>query len=118
VLSLLGELRAISGEELLLFLCRIRTRTITDMTLTAGLRRIGYESHEMCPHGFRSIATTLLNELGYPQDWIELQLAHKEKNAVRAAYNRAEHLDDRRRMMQEWADYLDSLKASVPPPAR
>lgn len=63
------------------------------------------------PHGFRSIASTLLNELGYNRDWIERQLAHGERNDVRAAYNYAEYLPERRRMMQEWADYLTELKS-------
>ena len=77
-----------------------------------ALRRMGYAKHEMCTHGFRSVASTLLNELGYNRDWIERQLAHGERNDVRAAYNYAEYLPERRRMMQEWADYLDKLKAS------
>lgn len=63
----------------------------------------------MCIHGFRAMASTLLNEKGYRPDIIEAQLAHKEKDAVREAYNRAEYLEERRKMMQEWADYLDSL---------
>jgi len=62
-------------------------------------------------HGFRSTASTRLNELGFAPDIIELQLAHKERNKVRAAYNRAERLAERRKMMQAWADYLDGLKA-------
>jgi integrase len=119
VIRLLSSLKGLTGGGRLLFPgARTKERPITDMTLTAGLRRIGYEGRELCPHGFRSMASTLLNELGYPTDWVELQLAHRERNKVRAAYNRAEHLDDRKRMMQEWADYLDSLRADVVPPAR
>jgi integrase len=64
----------------------------------------------MTAHGFRSIASTLLNEQGWNPDIIELQLAHKERNKVRAAYNRAQRLDERRKMMQSWADYLDQLR--------
>ena len=75
-----------------------------------ALRRMGYQKNEMSVHGFRSIASTLLNELGYNSDWIERQLSHGERNEVRAAYNYAEYLPERRRMMQEWADYLDELK--------
>ena len=75
-----------------------------------ALRRMGYQKDEMSVHGFRSIASTLLNELGYNRDWIERQLAHGERNEVRAAYNYAEYLSERRRMMQEWADYLDRLR--------
>jgi integrase len=65
----------------------------------------------MSVHGFRSIASTLLNEQGYNRDWIERQLAHGDRNNVRAAYNYAEYLPERCKMMQEWADYLDSIKA-------
>ena len=75
-----------------------------------ALRRMGYTREEMSVHGFRSIASTLLNELGYNRDWIERQLAHGDKNGVRAAYNYAEYLPERRRMMQEYANYLDSLR--------
>ena len=75
-----------------------------------ALRRLGYAKGELTFQGFRSMASTLLNELDYNRDWIERQLAHGERNTVRAAYNYAEYLPERRRMMQEWADYLDGLK--------
>ncbi len=65
----------------------------------------------MTGHGFRSIACTLLNEQGFHPDLIELQLAHAERNAVRAAHNKAQRLAERRKMMQAWADYLDALRA-------
>ncbi len=61
-------------------------------------------------HGFRSTASTILHELGYPEKVIELQLAHMERNKVKAAYNHAQHMKERRKMMQDWADYLDSLR--------
>ena len=67
----------------------------------------------MTGHGFRSVASTMLNEQGYRQDVIERQLAHSEMNAVRAAYNRAEYLPERKNMMQDWANYLDKLKAGA-----
>lgn len=66
----------------------------------------------MTLHGFRAMASTNLNELGYRPDFIEAQLAHKEQDAVRLAYNRAEYMDERRKMMQEWADYLDKLRTN------
>lgn len=69
-----------------------------------------YTKDEMTAHGFRSMASTLLNEKGYNRDWIERQLAHSERNNVRAAYNYAEYLPERRQMMQDWADYLMELK--------
>lgn len=86
---------------------------MSDATITNALRNMGYSGDEMTAHGFRSMASTRLNELGWNRDAIERQLAHVEGNAVRAAYNYAEHLDERRRMMQAWADYLDVLRSSV-----
>ena len=71
---------------------------------------MGYAKNEMTGHGFRSIASTLLNEQGWHRDAIERQLAHAERDNVRAAYNFAEHLPERRKMMQAWADYLDALR--------
>jgi integrase len=70
-----------------------------------------YSGDEHTWHGFRTTASTLLNEQGWNPDLIELQLAHAERNAVRDAYNRAQRLPERRKMMQAWADYLDRLKA-------
>jgi integrase len=86
-------------------------RPLSENTLGAALRRIGYSSEEMTAHGFRTLASTLLNEQGWHPDLIELQLAHKERNKVRAAYNRAQRLGERRKMMQAWADYLDGLRS-------
>jgi integrase len=71
---------------------------------------MGYTGEQMSWHGFRAMASTLLNETGYPLDVIELQLAHQERNEVRGAYNRAQRVEERRRMMQSWADYLDALR--------
>ena len=89
---------------------RTEVRPISDATMLNALRRMGYQKHEMSVHGFRSIASTLLNELGYNRDWIERRLAHGEQDEVRAAYNYAEYLPERRKMMQAWADYLDGLR--------
>jgi integrase len=83
---------------------------MSENTVSAALRSIGYSRDEMTAHGFRSLASTLLNEQGWNPDLIELQLAHKERNKVRAAYNRAQRLAERRQMMQAWADYLVRLK--------
>jgi len=74
---------------------------------------MGYSSEAMSAHGFRSLASTLLNELGWPPDAIERQLAHIEEDQTRSAYNYAEHLPIRRKMMQWWADYLDGLRDNV-----
>ncbi|MEO5339239.1 MAG: tyrosine-type recombinase/integrase [Magnetococcus sp. MYC-9] len=84
-------------------------RCMSENTVNAALRRLGYEVGSMSGHGFRSMASTILNEQGFNKDWIERQLAHGERDSVRAAYNRAEHLPERRKMMQVWADYLDQL---------
>jgi hypothetical protein len=74
---------------------------------------MGYTREEMTGHGFRSLASTCLNEQGYHPDLIELQLAHAERNQVRAAYNKAQRLPERRKMMEAWAVYLDGLRESA-----
>jgi hypothetical protein len=84
--------------------------------VTAALRRMGYSGQDMTGHGFRSMASTLLNEQGWNRDAIERQLAHGERDAARAAYNSAQDLPERRRMMQAWAAFLDQLKADIPAP--
>jgi integrase len=85
-------------------------RPMSDNTIRTALKSLGYDSDIMTAHGFRTTASTLLNEQGWSPDAIERQLAHAPRDQVRAAYNRAQYLDERRRMMQSWADYLDSLK--------
>lgn len=85
-------------------------RPMSENTVNAALRRLGYSHDEHVAHGFRATASTLLNEQGYEPDVIELQLAHKARG-VRAIYNRAVRLEERRTMMQEWSNYLDKLKA-------
>ena len=86
---------------------------MSENAVTAALRNMGYSGDQMTGHGFRSMASTLLNENGFNVDWIERQLAHVEGNSVRAAYNYAEYLPERRKMMQWWADYLDELRANA-----
>lgn len=110
-LAIIMELKEYTGHGKLLF-PSVRTvdRPISDMTINSALRRIGYAKDEITGHGFRSMASTLLNELGWNRDAIERQLAHGERDQVRASYNFAEFLPERRKMMQAWADYLDSLK--------
>ncbi|OAI20798.1 integrase [Methylomonas koyamae] len=85
-------------------------RPMSDNTIRTALITLGYDSTIQTAHGFRTIASTLLNEQGWSPDAIERQLAHAPRDQVRAAYNRAQYLDERRRMMQAWADYLDGLK--------
>lgn len=110
-LAILNEMRPFSGTGKLVFPGQRKDRPLSENTLTAGLRRIGYSGEEMTAHGFRSTASTTLNENSWPTDVIELQLAHVEGNSVKAAYNYAQHLPKRREMMQWWADHLDKLKA-------
>lgn len=110
VIAILQELRSFTGDARYLFpSLRTKERPISDLTLNAALRRLGFSGDQQTAHGFRSIANTLLNELGHPPDVIELQVAHKERSKVRAAYNRAQRLEARRKMMQAWSDHLDSL---------
>ena len=112
--AILRELRPLTGSGRYVFpSARTITRPMSENTVNAALRRIGYTKDEMTGHGFRSLASTLLNEHGWHRDAIERQLAHGERDAVRAAYNYAEHLPKRRKMMQAWADYLDSLKTGA-----
>jgi integrase len=72
---------------------------------------MGFTKEDITPHGFRHMASTLLHEMGFPSHLIEKQLAHSDKNKIRAVYNHAEYLPERRKMMQSWADYLESLAA-------
>jgi integrase len=115
--ALLTDLHALTGKGVFVFpSIRSRDRPISDNTVNAALRRLGFGRDEMVAHGFRSMASTCLNEQGWHPDIIELQLAQAERNEVRAAYNRAQRLADRRQMMQAWADYLDSLRTTPTPP--
>lgn len=89
---------------------RTRARPMSENAITAALRSLGYSGDQMTGHGFRATARTLLSELGWKPDAIERQLAHKASGPLGAAYDRAQYLEERRRMMQAWADYLDGLK--------
>lgn len=110
-LEVLGDLHPLTGRGKYLFpSVRSPGRPISENTLNAALRRMGFTKEEMCAHGFRSLASTMLNELGWNRDWIERQLAHGERDAVRASYNFAQYLPDRKRMMAAWADHLEGLK--------
>jgi len=88
-------------------------RPMSENALNGALRRLGYSGDKMTSHGFRAMASTLLNEMGkWHPDAIERQLAHVESDGVRRAYARGEYWDERVRMMQEWSDYLDSLRGA------
>ncbi|MHB1895296.1 MAG: tyrosine-type recombinase/integrase [Metallibacterium sp.] len=109
--AILRELYALTGCGRYVFPSpRSTQRPMSENAVTVALRALGYDGDTMTGHGFRSTASTLLHEQGYPSDVIERQLAHKESNAVKEAYNRAQHLPERVKMMQAWADYLDDLR--------
>lgn len=111
--ELLRELHTLTGGQRFLFPNYRRPKTcMTATTLNRALERMGFngkDSFGFSAHGFRATASTMLNEMGYRYDVIERQLAHKERNAVRASYNRAEYLPERQTMMQQWADLIDEM---------
>lgn len=106
------NLKEINGGFSLVFPGANPKRPMSKNTLLFALYRMGYRGR-MTGHGFRAVASTILNEMGFDADVIERQLAHAERNKVRAAYHRSEYLPERRRMMQQWADYLDGIKSGA-----
>jgi len=114
-IAILDDLFPLTGSETGFVFPSVRSQStcMSDNSLNAALRRMGYTKDQMTAHGFRAMASTRLNELGYPPDIIEKQLAHAERNKVRAAYNHASYLPQRQEMMRFWADYLDNLKAGA-----
>lgn len=113
-IEILQSIHPLTGDDQYIFpSIRSNARPMSENTINAALRRLGYEKNEMTGHGFRSMASTLLHEHGWPHEAIERQLAHAERNKVSAAYNYAEHLPKRREMMDWWADYLDELVAGA-----
>ncbi|MEQ1498812.1 MAG: integrase arm-type DNA-binding domain-containing protein [Novosphingobium sp.] len=111
-LALLETLRGLTGDGKFVFpSIRTPARPMSENTVNAALRRLGYTKDDMTAHGFRAMASTLLNESGkWSSDAIERALAHKDKDAVRAAYHRGSHWAERVEMAQWWADYLDTLR--------
>ncbi len=110
--AILKEAQGLTGEGRFVFpSVRTHLRPMSENTLNAALRRLGYGSDEMTAHGFRSTASTLLNESGkWSSDAIERALAHGDSDSVRAAYHRGVHWDERVKMAQWWSDYLDRLR--------
>jgi len=108
--AVLQNLFPITGRNSFVFPSNRPSRPLSENTLNYALRGLGYGKETMSAHGFRTLASTLLHEQGFPPEVIELQLAHAQRNQVAAAYNRSARLEERRRMMQHWADYLDRLK--------
>ena len=112
VITILNEVKQVTSNSRYVFpSSRNDGRPMSDNAIRTALRTMGYSNDDICPHGFRTTASTLLNEQGWSPDAIERQLSHMPKDPVRAAYNRAQYLDERRKLMQSWADYLDGLRA-------
>lgn len=111
-LALLEELKAIGGGSRFVFPGRNRDKPISNNTMLFALYRLGYKGR-MTGHGFRAVASTALNEMGFRPDVIERQLAHCERNEIRGAYNRAEYIKERQAMMQSWSEYLVAVAAGA-----
>ncbi len=114
--AVLHELRGLPGSDAspFLFPSPSRQRHMSNNTMLYALYRLGYHGRATV-HGFRAMASTALNEMGFRSDVIERQLAHQDQNSVRAAYNRAQYFVERRAMMERWADRLDEMAGSVVP---
>ena len=113
-LGVLREIHPLTGHGRYVFPSpRTDSRPMSSNAILSALRRMGFAKDEMSGHGFRSMASTLLNEQGWNRDAIERQLAHAERNSVRAAYNYAEFMSERKKMMQAWSDYLFAIKAGA-----
>ncbi|PTU32400.1 tyrosine-type recombinase/integrase [Stenotrophobium rhamnosiphilum] len=111
-ITILSEMRNDAGRNFLVFASPYKPKQpISDGTINRLLGAIGYKGRQT-GHGFRHVVSTALNERGYNKDWIERQLAHGDDDEIRGTYNQAQYLDQRREMMQEWADHLDSIKAN------
>jgi integrase len=113
--ELLTALHQLTGRGRYVFpSARGASRCLSENGVRSALRTLGYDNDTMTPHGFRAMARTILDEvLGYPVDWIDHQLAHAVTDTNGRAYNRTAHLPQRRNMMQEWADYLDTLRTQA-----
>lgn len=108
--AILKELQTITGHQHLVFESVRAGRPLSENTINVALKSMGFDGTTMVGHGFRATASTLLHEQGWQPQVIELQLAHKQRDQVAAAYNRSARLKERKQMMQAWADYLSKLK--------
>ena len=116
-IAILRELHPLTGQRLdrqpfVFPSARAGGRPMSDNAILSALRSMGIPKEEMTGHGFRHMASTMLHEQGWNSDVIERQLAHIELNSVKGVYNKAKYMPDRVRMMQAWADYLDTLRGS------
>ncbi|WP_027179283.1 tyrosine-type recombinase/integrase [Maridesulfovibrio bastinii] len=111
VLTILKEVKQLNNPSKFVFPSVVNNSSIlSENTLNTAIRRMGYTKEQLCYHGFRGTCTTLLYETGWPKDMVERQLAHVQTNQVRAAYDHAQYMEERTRMMQIFSDYLDSLR--------
>jgi integrase len=109
-IEMLRELQRVTGKFDYVFIGRNNpSKPLSDGAVAGMFKRIGYHRKQTA-HGFRHLVSTALNDKGYEQDWIERQLAHGDPNKIRGTYNKAHYLEPRRKMMQEWADLLDSIR--------
>ena len=112
-LAVLKELKKQTGEKSYIFFnAATKSKHISNGAVLMGLRRMGYKN-KMTGHGFRTLASTILNEKGYAPDVIERQLAHEDEDKIRSAYNRAEYLLERKKMIQEYADFLENIQQNA-----
>ena len=112
-LAILKELQTITGDKPYIFYSPAsKSKHISNGAVLMGLRRMGYKN-KMTGHGFRALASTILHEKNYSSDWIERQLAHEDDDKIRSAYNRAEHLLERKKMMQDYADILEDAQKNA-----
>ena len=110
-IEVLKELQKFTGLSELIFPSpKGNSRAMSRDTLRQALRGMGFDKETITPHGFRGTLSTFLNTLGYREDVIEAQLAHKDKNEIRSAYNHADYMEERKIMLQEWCDYQDTLR--------
>jgi integrase len=110
-IEFLERLKETCGGSRFVFPGRSRDKPVSNNTMLFALYRLGYKG-KMTGHGFRAVASTILNEQGFRADVIERQLAHSERDEVRAAYNRAEYLAERKKMMQHWSNYVESVQSA------
>ena len=113
-IELLESLKPLTGHKQYVFYNHSTAKPLSSNALLCAIRTLGYAG-KMTGHGFRGLASTTLHEQGYEHDAIEVQLAHKTGNAVSQAYNHAQHLQYRTKMMQEWSDFIDSLRTNIIP---
>jgi integrase len=113
----LRRLHPVTGHRSYVFEGNRPGRPISENTVNMALRTMGYSAAQITAHGFRSTASTLLHEMGWPPEVIELQLSHAQRSQVAAAYNRSARLEERKSMMRAWAEYLEKLRGEIKAPA-